>query len=156
MTKHAIPVRLAEDADGEVVARLLDQFNREFDEPSPGPTFLAARVVELMHAGETDVLLGGAGPDGVAVLRFRPSLWTSGTECFLAELFVTPERRGNGVGRAIMNGALAHARRRGADYMHIGVDEPDMSARNLYESLGFTNRTGGPDGPLMFFYERDL
>lgn len=157
MTKdNAIAVRLAGEADAEVVGRLLDQFNREFDEPSPGPAFLAARIVELMHTGETDVVLGGAGPDGVAVLRFRPSIWTSGAECYLAELFVTPERRGNGVGRAIMEEVLAHARRRGADYMHIGVDEPDTPARNLYESLGFTNRTGGPDGPLMFFYERDL
>jgi hypothetical protein len=40
--------------------------------------------------------------------------------------------------------------------MEIGVDEPDLPARNLYESLGFTNRSGGRDGPLMFVYERDL
>ena len=36
------------------------------------------------------------------------------------------------------------------------VDEPDAVARRLYESLGFTNRSGGPDGPLMYFYERHL
>jgi len=40
--------------------------------------------------------------------------------------------------------------------MDIGVDEPDHVARRLYESLGFTNRTGGPDGPVMFVYEREL
>ena len=32
----------------------------------------------------------------------------------------------------------------------------DLAARRLYESLGFTNRTGGPDGPLMYVYEREL
>jgi GNAT superfamily N-acetyltransferase len=47
------------------------------------------------------------------------------------------------------------ARDRGADTMDIGVDEPDLAARRLYESLGFTNRSG-PDGPLMYVYERDL
>ena len=31
-----------------------------------------------------------------------------------------------------------------------------MAARALYESEGFTNREGRPDGPVMFFYERDL
>jgi hypothetical protein len=38
--------------------------------------------------------------------------------------------------------------------MDIGVDEPDLPARRLYESLGFSNREGG-DGPLMYVYERD-
>ena len=55
-----------------------------------------------------------------------------------------------------MRAAMDAARGRGADTMDIGVDEPDLAARQLYESLGFTNRTGGPDGPLMYVYERDL
>lgn len=50
--------------------------------------------------------------------------------------------------------ALETARTRGADSMDIGVDEPDLPARSLYESLGFTNKT--PSDHLMFFYERDL
>jgi ribosomal protein S18 acetylase RimI-like enzyme len=55
-----------------------------------------------------------------------------------------------------MNAALQEARHRGADTMEIAVDEPDLAARRLYESLGFGNRTGGADGPLMYLYERDL
>jgi ribosomal protein S18 acetylase RimI-like enzyme len=55
-----------------------------------------------------------------------------------------------------MHAALREARDRGADTMEIGVDEPDLAARRLYESLGFTNRAGGADGPLMYVYELDL
>ena len=55
-----------------------------------------------------------------------------------------------------MMAAIREARERGAETMDIGVDEPDLAARRLYESLGFTNRTGGPGGPLMYVYERDL
>ena len=40
--------------------------------------------------------------------------------------------------------------------MNVEVDEPDTEARSLYESLGFSNRTGGSDGPVMNVYERDL
>jgi ribosomal protein S18 acetylase RimI-like enzyme len=54
-----------------------------------------------------------------------------------------------------MESVLREARSRGADTMDIGVDEPDVAARRLYESLGFTNRAGG-DGPVMYVYERDL
>jgi ribosomal protein S18 acetylase RimI-like enzyme len=55
-----------------------------------------------------------------------------------------------------MEAALRQARNRGADTMDIGVDEPDHAARNLYESLGFTNRAAGEDGPVMYVYEREL
>ena len=48
------------------------------------------------------------------------------------------------------------ARDRGADTMNVEVDEPDTEARSLYESLGFSNRTGGANGPVMYVYERDL
>jgi ribosomal protein S18 acetylase RimI-like enzyme len=148
-------VRRAERADVDVIGQLLHDFNREFDEPTPGPAALASRVRELLDAGDTVVLLGGQGPDGVAVLRFRLSIWNKGLECYLAELYVVPTRRGQGLGRALMQSALREARGRGADTMDIGVDESDGVARRLYESLGFTNRVSR-DGPLMYVYERDL
>jgi hypothetical protein len=40
--------------------------------------------------------------------------------------------------------------------MDLGTGEDDAAARALYESLGFSNREGKPDGPLNFFYEREL
>jgi GNAT superfamily N-acetyltransferase len=149
-------VRRAGPADAEALGRLLDAFNREFDEPTPGPQALAERVRELLGAGELTAVVGGAGPDGVAVLRFRRSVWTDGLECYLEELYVVPERRGQGLGRAIMEAALDLARREGADEMHLATSEADVAARALYESLGFSDRDGDPDGPVNHFYEREL
>ena len=148
-------IRRAGLDDADAIGRLLYAFNQEFDEPAPEPAALAARMRQLLPAGDTLVLLAGDGPDGLAVLRFRAALWSDGQECYLAELYVTPARRGQGLGRGLMEAALREARGRGADTMDIGVDEPDLAARRLYESLGFTNRSGG-DGPLMYVYERDL
>ena len=102
-------VRTAVEEELPAVGRLLDEFNREFDEPTPGPAVLARRVGELLAGGDTAVLLAGRGPDGVAVLRFRRALWSSGFECYLAELYVVPEARGAGMGRALLQGALQHA-----------------------------------------------
>ena len=48
------------------------------------------------------------------------------------------------------------ARDEGATQMELGTSETDTAARALYESAGFTNREGSPDGPVMFFYEREL
>jgi ribosomal protein S18 acetylase RimI-like enzyme len=149
-------VRLASLDEVDAVGRLLYDFNREFDEPTPAPAALADRMRQLLKSGDTLVLLAGDGPTGLAVLRFRAAIWSTGLECYLAELYVIPARRGQGLGRALMEAALREARKRGADTMDIGVDEPDLAARHLYESLGFTNRAGGADGPVMFVYEREL
>jgi len=148
-------VRLANRDDAAAIGQLLYAFNREFDDPTPEPAALAERICQLLDGGDTIVLLAGDGPDGLAVLRLRAAIWSAGLECYLAELYVTRARRGQGLGRALMDAALREARGRGADTMDIGVDEPDLAARRLYESLGFTNRAGG-DGPLMYVYERDL
>ena len=149
-------VRRAELADADAVGRLLHDFNTEYDDITPGPDALAERVRELIASGETIVLLAGSGPEGLAVLRFRPALWTSGLECYLAELYVVPDRRGQGLGRALMETALAVAREQGADSMDLGTGDEDVAARALYESLGFSNREGKPDGPVNYFYEREL
>ncbi|MGI8414446.1 MAG: hypothetical protein ACR2QA_18550 [Solirubrobacteraceae bacterium] len=37
-----------------------------------------------------------------------------------------------------------------------GTGDEDVAARALYESLGFSNREGKPEGPVNYFYEREL
>ena len=149
-------VRLAQTRDAHAVAQLLHHFNEEFGDPTPGPAWLARRIGELLSAGELTVLLIGEPPDGLAVLRFRPAIFSAALECYLAELYVAPGRRGRGLGRELLRAAIAHARRRGAAYMELGTSEADVAARGLYESLGFSNREGKPDGPLNYYYERGL
>ena len=150
------PIRQATGPDMISAGRLLHDFNEEFGEPTPPPDVLSGRLRRLVAGGDAAVLLAGDEPVGVAVLRFRSAIWSAGLECYLAELYVAPRRRGRGVGMALMHAAISEARSRGADTMEIGVDEPDLVARRLYERMGFSNRSGGPDGPLMFVYERAL
>jgi len=139
-------VRRAAVGDAAAIGRLLYNFNCEYEEPTPDPSVLAVRLTELLEAGETLVLLAETGPEGLAVLRFRPAIWSSGLECYLAELYVAPASRGRGLGRALMEAALREARERGADTVDLGTSETDVVARGLYESLGFTNREGGGGG----------
>jgi GNAT superfamily N-acetyltransferase len=143
-------------ADAETIGQLLHDFNSEFSEPTPGPPALAKRVRELLAAGEITVLLAGGRAQGLAVLRFRPAIWTEALDCYLEELYVVPNRRGQGLGRALMEAAIDLARGEGAARMDLGTGEDDVAARALYESLGFSNREGKPDGPVNYFYEREL
>ena len=138
------------------MARLLHDFNTEFDEPIPEVGLLAERVAEFIERDEAIFMLVGTGPDGVAEIRFRPSIMTGELDAYLEELYVAPAMRGQGLGRALLDGAMDAARQRGATHMDLGTSEDDEAARGLYESAGFTNREGTPDGPVMFVYEREL
>jgi ribosomal protein S18 acetylase RimI-like enzyme len=148
--------RLAEVDDAAEVAQMLHDFNAEYDEFTPGPEALERRIRELLEAGEITVLLAGEPPEGFALMRFRPALVTETLECYLQELYVVPDRRGHGIGRGLMEAAMDTARARGATYMDLGTSEDDVAARRLYESLGFDNREGKPNGPVNYFYEREL
>jgi ribosomal protein S18 acetylase RimI-like enzyme len=151
-----IPIRRASVADAPLAARMLHDFNTEFGEPTPGAEALSVHVGALIESGEATVLLGGAGPDGIAVMRLRTALWTGKPEAHLQELYVAPPRRGHGIGRALLNATMATAREAGATGIDLNTGETDTAARALYESAGFTNREGSPDGPSMLFYEREL
>ena len=151
---HA-PVTLAVDAEAlRVAGRLLHDFNTEYDDPTPGAPALAARLEELVADGATEVLLVGEA-DGVAVLRFRPSLWSPADECYLAELYVVPSRRGLGLGRVLLRACVDRAILRRCDFMDLATSEDDVAARHLYESEGF-RRTEGEGGPVTYHYEHDL
>jgi ribosomal protein S18 acetylase RimI-like enzyme len=149
-------VRPAAEADMLGVARLLREFNREFGDAAPPAAWLAERIARLVEGGDTLVLIVGEAPDGLAVLRFRESIWIPGPECYLAELYVVPEKRGRGLGRALMLEALRHARVRGAGYIDLNTNERDVAACRLYESLGFDNFEGKQDGARSLYYELEL
>ncbi|HSS04791.1 MAG TPA: GNAT family N-acetyltransferase [Solirubrobacterales bacterium] len=142
--------------DAADIARLLHDFNTEYDDPTPGVPVLAERVSELLSDEEIVVLLAGKPPAGLALFRIRPSLWSRAADVYLEELYVVPERRGHGVGRALLEAAIEAAREAGADHFELTTGETDTEARGLYESRGLTNREGGPDGPRMLYYELDL
>jgi GNAT superfamily N-acetyltransferase len=156
LNRGQLAVRRAEPSDADHIGRLLHDFNAEFSEPTPGAEVIAKRARRLLETGAMTVLLVGRGPDGFAQLRFRPALMTSGLDCYLEELYVVPNMRGQGLGRALMEAVLDTARRKGADRIELGTSEDDVAGRALYERMGFTNREGKPDGPVMLFYERDL
>lgn len=154
MARPAPQIRRAAAADAPIVARLLHDFNTEFEDETPGVAALTEYTAPLLEAGEIVVLLANED-EGISLLRLRPSPWTGRPEAYLQELYVVPARRGNGIGRALLEATMAAARGAGATGIDLNTGETDEAARALYESAGFTNFEG-PGGPRMLFYEREL
>jgi GNAT superfamily N-acetyltransferase len=151
-----VRVRTAGADDAELVARLLHDFNTEYQEPAPGVEVLARHYAELIEAGEVTVLLAGEDGDGFCQFRLKRSHYTGRPDAQIEELYVVPGRRGAGVGRSLLEAAIEAARGAGATHVELTTGEADVAAISLYESSGFSNREGGPDGPRMLYYEREL
>lgn len=63
-------------------------------------------------------------------------------EAHIRMLGVDPNARGQGIGRSLMDAAVAAARRAGKRRMTLGTTERMVAAHSLYESMGFIR---GPD-----------
>ena len=149
-------IRLAEAGDATAVARLMHAFNTEYEDYTPGIPALAERIGELLADREITVLLAGDTPLGFALTRLRPSLWSNAGDVYLEELYVTPDRRGEGFGAALLDAAIKAAREAGADHFELTTGEDDRAAIALYESRKLTNKEGGSNGPRMLYYELNL
>ena len=154
MAAARVELRRAAAEDAPTVGRLLHDFNAEFEDETPGAEALAGFIRPLIESDEVAVLLANEA-DGFSLWRLRPSPYTGRPEAYLQELYVVPARRGNGIGRALLEATMEAARDAGATGIDLNTGETDTAARALYESAGFTNLEG-PGGPRMLFYEREL
>lgn len=72
---------------------------------------------------------------GMVQYLFHRSCWTIGDYCYLQDLFVIPQVRGSGAGRALIEAVEQAARAHGASRMHWLTQEGNHAARALYDTL---------------------
>ena len=147
--------RRAEPADAEVIARLLHDFNTEFDTPSPGVAVLADRLRSLLTTPDTIAYLAGEPPVGVALVTLRTNVWYNGPVALLDELYVAPDRRGQGLGAAMISRLIADANESGFSAIEINVDAGDVDAQRFYEHHGFSG-ADADTGERAFYFALEL
>lgn len=128
------------------MAALLVGFRDHMGRDWPSEAAILASVGRLIGRDDTDYLLAGEPPAGVAQVRYRWGVWWDAEDCWLEDLYVTPEARGTGLGRALVEAVLERAAARGCRRVELDVNSENAAALALYESLGFTTgKTGGRD-----------
>lgn len=124
--------------DLDVLVPLFDAYRQFYGQPSqPGVCrdFLRARF----ERNESIIFIAEA--DGKAIgftqlyplfssVRVRP-VW------LLNDLYVQPERRGIGAGRALLDAASQHARDTGAAYLMLETGADNTYAQGVYERYGY-------------------
>ena len=72
---------------------------------------------------------------GIVHYLFHPVTWSAGPRCYLEDLFTSPDARGRGVGRALIEAVYSAADARGADQVYWLTQEFNVTARKLYDQV---------------------
>jgi GNAT superfamily N-acetyltransferase len=147
-------VRLATAEDAADVARLMIGFRDWWQRSEPGDAAFEAGVRRVLADPNAEFLLAGDPPAGVCQLRYRYAIWTESEDCWLEDIFVEPDARGSGLGRALMEAAFERARARGCARVELDVNEANPTALRLYESLGFEAWSDPPGGRNLLMRRR--
>ncbi len=78
--------------------------------------------------------LAASADGGLGCVALRP---ISDTSAEVKRMFVYPDARGRGIGRALMERVVAEARARGYRWLRLGTLSDMAAAQALYLSLGF-------------------
>jgi GNAT superfamily N-acetyltransferase len=74
-------------------------------------------------------------PVGLAHILFHRSTWSPSHYCYLEDLFVDPERRLKGVGRALIEATYREADARKCTRTYWATQEFNYRARSLYDQV---------------------
>jgi GNAT superfamily N-acetyltransferase len=74
-------------------------------------------------------------PIGLAHVLFHRSTWSKTWYCYLEDLFVSPEIRAKGIGRALIEATYREADARGATRTYWSTQETNYRARGLYDQV---------------------
>ena len=72
---------------------------------------------------------------GITHYLFHPSSWTEHDYCYLQDLFVTPEHRGQGIARQLIDSVVVAAKARPAQRVYWLTQESNAAARLLYDKV---------------------
>jgi ribosomal protein S18 acetylase RimI-like enzyme len=132
-------IRAARTTDASRLIRLLSIQLREHG-ITLDARLLARGVRGLLRRPELGrFLVAGDGSDvvGFAALSFLWTLEHGGRAAWLDELYVVPEHRGRGIGRALLLASYRIAREAGAMALDLEIEKRHARAANLYRREGF-------------------
>ena len=105
------------------------------------PEAFANGLRKAVEAGEVEVLAARTEARilGVAVLAYRLNISAGGRFASIEDLYVRPEARRRGIGRALLRAADERCAKHGISYIEVQVEEERAEA--FYVALGYEPET---------------
>jgi ribosomal protein S18 acetylase RimI-like enzyme len=136
----AIRIHIATEAELEPVAVLFDAYRQFYGQA--GDLHLARRfIADRLRRDESVILLANSeAHKSVGFCQLYPTFCSVAAAPIyvLYDLFVVPEARQCGIGKALMQAAEHHAANKGMARMELMTAKSNRPAQSLYQSLGWT------------------
>ena len=94
-----------------------------------------ARIFDPLEPVHAVVAEGNDGLIGFSHYLFQRSTWLLNPQCYLQDLYVGEEKRGRGVGRALIGAVVGAAKEAGAARVYWHTHETNAVARRLYDTV---------------------
>ena len=133
-TRHAVP------GDLDAIALLFDAYRQFYKQP-PDLALARSYLHERMQRGESVIFVAEDDTGRmVGFTQLYPTFCSvrAAPTFVLYDLFVVPEARSSGAGRALMQAAEAYAAGTGAARLELSTAKTNTVAQSLYESQGWT------------------
>ena len=132
-------IRQACAADLDALTALFDGYRIFYGQPSD-PAGARAFLAERLERQQSTILLA-LGDDGAPLgfTQLYPSFTSIGMQriFILNDLFVVPEARRQGVGKALLAAAAQHGRAQGAARLTLSTARDNRTAQRVYEASGW-------------------
>ena len=139
-----LKVRLATPDDRNAALHLVSALLTELG-GAPPP---AAALTPVFDALTTDANAGfivigeddsdDGNPVAVCTVSYLTALRTQGRYAIIQEMYVAPDARSTGIGRAVLQCALAHAAAHGCHTVELGTPYHGQRQIEFYRRAGFT------------------
>jgi GNAT superfamily N-acetyltransferase len=128
----SVQLRRAEAADEQAVLGLARRFVTSFELSERA---FRASFAELLASRDALLLVAADGEQvlGYCLAFDHPTFYANGRVAWVEEITVREDRRGQGIGRILMDGAEACARQRGATLLALAT----RRAAAFYGALGY-------------------
>ena len=135
-------IREAQITDLRAILALLDEdVIRDFVEPASPSADQHAALEELIADPVHDVLVDERDGQLMATAQvswLRVLIYDGGLLCQVESVRTSSDRRGEGIGRALMHHIIDRARERGCARVQLTTNAQRVRAHAFYERLGFT------------------
>jgi GNAT superfamily N-acetyltransferase len=139
MSENRLNIRPAEIADVALLLELIHElatYERAPQEAVATPELLHAALFGERPTAEAVVAECDGDPAGFALFFHNFSTWLGKPGLYLEDLFVREDKRGHGIGKALLLHLVEIARERGCGRVEWAVLDWNRSAIEFYEALG--------------------
>lgn len=152
-------IKTAGESDLDRLQKLSIEFRTELGRTVPSDQDLRGDIRDLLSADDAEFFVAQSDDgNGVGFIqqRYRYSMWVSGLEACLEDLFVTSSCRRQGLARSLVEFAVARGQSKGCQSMVVDTNERNEAAVRLYTQLGFSSRSTGWPGGKQLWLRKEL